>query len=76
MMNIQELQTISEFNLPITIFIVNNDMYSIIRKRQKELFRKRKIGVDSSTGVSSPSFKKIADTFGFDYQIIRNNGEV
>jgi len=76
MMNIQELQTISEFNLPITIFIVNNDMYSIIRKRQKELFRKRKIGVDSSTGVSSPSFKKIADTFGFDYQIIRNNGDL
>jgi acetolactate synthase I/II/III large subunit len=76
MMNLQELQTISHFNLPITIFIINNNMYGIIRKRQKELFRKRKIGVDPSTGVSAPSFRKLADTFGFDYKIIRNNGEL
>jgi acetolactate synthase I/II/III large subunit len=76
MMNLQELQTISHFNLPITIFIINNNMYGIIRKRQKELFRKRKIGVDPSTGVSAPSFRKLADTFGFDYKIIRNNGDL
>jgi acetolactate synthase I/II/III large subunit len=76
MMNIQELQTISHFLLPITIFIVNNNMYSIIRKRQKELFRKRKIGVDPETGVSAPSFKKIAETFKFDYKTIKNNKDL
>jgi acetolactate synthase-1/2/3 large subunit len=76
MMNLQELQTIAQFNIPITIFVINNNMYGIIRKRQKELFRKRKIGVDPSTGVSSPSFKDLANTFGFDYQFIENNKEL
>ena len=41
MMNIQELQTIKHHNLPIVIVVVNNDVYGIIRRRQKDLFRRR-----------------------------------
>jgi acetolactate synthase-1/2/3 large subunit len=76
MMNLQELETIAKFKLPINIFIISNGMYGIIRKRQKELFRKRKIGVDPETGVSAPSFKKLADAFGFEYRHIKNNEEL
>ena len=72
MMNIQELLTISHRNLPITIVVVNNDMYSIIRRRQKELFRKRTIGTDKNNGVPTPSFKKIASAFGFEYDFASN----
>ena len=71
MMNLQELQTIKHHNLPIKILVVNNDVYSIIRKRQEELFRGRTIGTDPSNGVSCPSFKDIAQTFSLKYcQII------
>ena len=72
MMNLQELQTIKYYNIPAKIFIINNNMYGIIRRRQKELFRGRTIGTDKSNGVGSPSnFKKISKAFGINYKLIR-----
>lgn len=70
MMNIQELQTIAFNKLPIRIIIVNNGIYSVIRKRQKELFRTRTVGVDTTNGVSTPDFQKLADCFGLKYMRI------
>lgn len=70
MMNLQELQTISHNNIPIKIIIINNNVYGIIRRRQVELFRGRTIGTDPDNGVSCPDFKKVANAFGFKYQII------
>ena len=67
MMNLQELQSISFLQLPIKIIIINNNVYSIIRRRQKELFRKRSVGTDPSNGVSCPDFHSIASSFGFNY---------
>ncbi len=70
MMNIQELQTISSQNIPVKIFVINNNGYAVIRERQKELFRSRTIGTDSSNGVTIPEFHKVADCFGIDYAVI------
>ncbi|MGO7541068.1 thiamine pyrophosphate-binding protein [Rhizobium ruizarguesonis] len=67
MMNLQELETIRYHNLPIKIIVINNNVYSIIRRRQQELFRKRVIGTDPANGVSAPDFSKVADCFGLDY---------
>lgn len=67
MMNIQELQTIAFNKMPIRIIIVNNGIYSVIRKRQKELFRTRTIGVDTTNGVSTPDFEKLANCFNIKY---------
>jgi acetolactate synthase I/II/III large subunit len=67
MMNIQELQTIKHHKVNVKIIIINNNIYSIIRRRQKELFRKRTIGTGIEDGISVPNFKKIASTFSFDY---------
>lgn len=72
MMNIQELLTISHRNIPVLIIVVNNDMYSIIRRRQKELFRRRTIGTDKDNGVPTPSFRKIAASFEIDYELSTN----
>lgn len=72
MMNIQELQTIKHNNIPAKIIVINNNVYGIIRRRQKELFRKRTIGVDPSDGVSCPDFKKISTAFGIRYLKIDN----
>jgi acetolactate synthase-1/2/3 large subunit len=76
MMNLQELQTIKFNELPIKLFVLNNNAYSIIRKRQNELFRGRTIGTDSSNGLDCPDFNKIADSFGFDYMKIMNHKEL
>lgn len=70
MMNLQELQIISARQIPVKILVINNNMYAVIRKRQKDLFRKRTIGNDPSDGVPEPDFKKIAMCFGFEYKRI------
>lgn len=67
MMNIQELGIISSSKIPVKIFIINNNMYAVIRKRQKDLFRKRTIGNDPSDGVPSLDFSTLASAFGFRY---------
>ena len=67
MMNVQELLTIRNHGVPVCIFVINNNMYSVIRKRQKDLFKNRTIGNDPSDGVGSPDFNGIADAFGYEY---------
>ena len=70
MMNLQELETIRYKNIPAKIFVINNNAYAIIRKRQVELFRSRTIGTDQSNGVGCPDFKKVADGFELPYERI------
>ena len=67
MMNIQELQTIKHNKLPIKIIIINNNVYAVIRKRQKDLFRRRTIGTDPANGISCPDYHEVARAFGITY---------
>ena len=76
MMNLQELQTIAAQQIPAKIIIVNNGIYAVIRKRQKELFRTRTVGTDVSNGVTTPDFKKIADCFEIAYLRIEVKGKM
>ena len=76
MMNLQELETIRYHNIPTKIFVVNNNVYSVIRKRQVDLFRSRTIGVDSSNGVSCPNFRKVAEAFEIPFMRIDNSNEL
>jgi acetolactate synthase-1/2/3 large subunit len=76
MMNVQELAMISYLKLPISIIVVNNGMYAVIRKRQKELFRRRTIGTDATDGVPQANFKEISKAFDLNYELISNNKEM
>ena len=76
MMNLQELQTISYHKLPVKILIINNNIYSVIRKRQLDLFRTRTIGTDSSNGISTPDFAKVANTFEIRYEKIEVSSQL
>ena len=70
MMNLQELQTMVHHNLPIKLFIFNNDGYLMIKHTQNALFKKNSVGVDVKTGISCPDFSKLAAAFGIPaYQI-------
>lgn len=76
MMNLQELQIISALKIPVKIFVINNNMYAVIRKRQTDLFRKRTIGNDPSDGVPAPNFRNIAECFEFSYRLFGNRAEL
>lgn len=67
MMNLQELQTIVGYNLPVKIIIFNNEGYLFIKHTQKMLFSGRYTGVNPDTGVTLPNFKKIANAFDIPY---------
>ncbi len=64
MMNLQELQTIKNYNLPIKIFIINNDGYISMKQTQGNFFGGHLTAADSSSGVICPDFTKVARAFG------------
>ena len=76
MMNLQELQTIVQYDLPISVVVFNNDGYGAIRQTSKNFFNGSYIGCTPDSGVSFPSFEKVADTFGFEYLRCETNEEV
>lgn len=66
MMNIQELQTIKHNNLPVKIFIINNDGYISIKQTQNNFFEGRNTGAGTNSGVSIPDFVKVGSAFGIE----------
>jgi acetolactate synthase-1/2/3 large subunit len=62
-MNIQELQTIKHYKLPIKIFIMNNNCYGIIKQFQDAYFNSRYTATESHD-YSVPDFIKIANAYG------------
>lgn len=67
MMNLQELETIAFNHLNVKLFILNNDGYHSIRQTQRNLFNGRLVGLDRTSGVGFPDFRKLADAFDFAY---------
>ena len=76
MMNLQELQTIKHYHLPVKIVVFSNDGYNAIRQTSKNFFNGVCIGCNAETGVSFPNFQRIAETFGFEYRCCHSNMEV
>jgi acetolactate synthase-1/2/3 large subunit len=69
MMNLQELQTMVHHQLPIKLFIFNNDGYLMIKHTQKAL-KASPVGTDRASGVSCPDYSKVAAAFDIPaYQI-------
>jgi len=64
-MNVQELQTVIHYNLPIQIFIQNNFGYGIIKQFQDAYFEGRHFA--SGDGYSLPDFGALAAAYGIDY---------
>jgi acetolactate synthase I/II/III large subunit len=62
-MNLQELQTMKQFDLPIKIFYLNNDGYISIKQTQDNFFEGRRVACDRTSGVSFPDFMKIAKAY-------------
>ena len=76
MMNIQELQTIVGYKLPVKTIIVNNDGYLSIKLTQESFFDGKEFASGKDNGVTIPNFKSISDAFGIPYNSIKTNAEI
>ena len=61
LMNMQELSTIVQYNLPIKIFIINNQWMGMVRQWQELIHGSR---YSESYTDSLPDFIKLAESFG------------
>ena len=61
-MNIQELEMIKRRNLPIKMFIINNESLHMVKLRQDTYLNANHVG--SKRDYSVPHFKKVAKAFG------------
>ena len=61
LMNIQELSCIAQYNLPVKVFIVNNQWMGMVRQWQELLHGAR---YSESYSASLPDFVKLAESFG------------
>ena len=62
-MNLQELQTVKHYNLPLKIFIMNNDCYGIIKQFQDSYFDSRYTATETQD-YSVPDFVELAKVYG------------
>jgi len=60
-MNIQELSTLTQYNLPVKIFILNNQYMGMVRQWQELLHGGR---YSQSYSEALPDFVKLADAYG------------
>ena len=71
-LNIQELDTIIKYRLPIKIFIMNNESLGMVRQFQDLYFEGRR----QSTVIGHPDFCSIANAYGLKTYSIKNEEEI
>ncbi|HEY8416384.1 MAG TPA: biosynthetic-type acetolactate synthase large subunit, partial [Thermaerobacter sp.] len=60
-MNVQELATLAELDLPVKVFIINNNAHGMVRQWQ-ELFYERRLS--ASLFLHQPDFVRLAEAYG------------
>lgn len=71
-LNLQEIQTIVTNQLPLTVYILNNNGYLSIRATQKSFFPGRQCGTDPSNGVNFPNIGLLCSAYGIAYRFAAN----
>ena len=74
-MNIQELETLARLQLPVKMFVVNNQGYGSIRASQQNWFN-RLTGADANSGLTLPDLLKVGQAYGLAVVRILDNSEL
>ena len=74
--NIQELQLISSYNLPLKIFVLANGGYASIYAMQRNNFQSRFAGCNPESGLKFPEIKDIAALYHIPFYHIHNDEEI
>ena len=75
-MNLQELQTIVTHQLPLKIFVLNNQGYHSIRQTQQNYFSDNIVGCGTESGLGFPNLEKLAAAYGIPYRKIEHVSEM
>ncbi|MCM1124835.1 MAG: thiamine pyrophosphate-binding protein [Eubacterium sp.] len=75
-LNIQELETLHRLDLPVKIFVWNNDGYASIRSMQRNNFEGHYVASDRESGLTMPNLCNVAEAYGFKTYQIYDNGEL
>lgn len=76
--NMQELAVISKYQLPVKIFVIDNNGYASIRATQRKFFNGAYMGCDSDTGLGFPDWITLFNAFNIKCNILQikdNNTE-
>jgi acetolactate synthase-1/2/3 large subunit len=73
-MNLQELQTLVTYRLPLKLFVIENESYLAIKTTQKAFFKGEFTGSNPNSGVVCPNLSKIAAAYGIPYMSVSENG--
>ena len=74
-MNIQELQTLVTYKMPLKLFVLENEGYLAIKTTQKSFFGGHFTGSNPSSGVICPDLSKICAAYGIQYISCSENGK-
>jgi acetolactate synthase-1/2/3 large subunit len=75
-MNIHELQVVSQNQLPIKIFVFNNDGYLSIKITQKTFCNNLFSLSNSTSGLTLPDYEQIAKAYKLSYRKITSSEEL
>ncbi|MFZ3235223.1 MAG: acetolactate synthase 3 large subunit [Stellaceae bacterium] len=73
LMNIQEMSTVSQYRLPVKLFILNNQYMGMVRQWQELLHGGR---YSESYTAALPDFVKLADAFGANGRRVEEPAEI
>lgn len=73
-MNLQELQTVKEYDLDIKVVVFNNQRLGMICQFQDAYMDGRHAATEKGPG--RPNFKKIAEAFDFDYKLVTSLDQI
>ena len=71
-MNIQELATCKDYNLPVKIIVINNGYLGMVRQLQET----RYCGRYFETEISNPDFVKLAESYGINALRVTKKDEI
>lgn len=62
-MNVQEFATLRYYNLPVKLFVYQNNGYMLIRHNQHNYMEDRFLGVGPESGVQTPDYCRVAAAY-------------
>lgn len=74
--NLQELQLVSTYKLPLKLFVLSNEGYASIYTMQRNNFKSNFAGCNAESGLILPDMKDIAHMFHLNYFRIENDAQV
>jgi acetolactate synthase-1/2/3 large subunit len=75
-MNIQEFATLKYYNLPIKLFVYQNNGYLLIRHNQHNYMQDRFLGVGPDSGVQTPDYCRVAEAYGLPHVRIKAGDDI